>query len=270
MKGNWWRLVGFLFLTFGMIVIWTIPLFLIYAGKIYDRHFIDTDFTYQFLSQMAMSGGAVSAAYIMVVKIESRLLSDYFLTVRIKPLLKGFLIGLLMIMIFAALASFFRVLDFQYQKITVSAAVSFAFYLFVAVGEEIIFRGYILNNLREKMSDLRALIISSILFGLVHYFNDYFTWIGFASISISGFLMGWVMLKYNSISSAIGMHWSWNFIQGPVLGFAVSGHEEFGVFTPMRLSSDVFTGGKFGAEGSLILAMMSCLSLFLFISRQKN
>ena len=43
-------------------------------------------------------------------------------------------------------------------------------------------RGYILNNLRERFNAPIALLVSSLLFGVMHYGNDHFTWIGFATI----------------------------------------------------------------------------------------
>ena len=72
-------------------------------------------------------------------------------------------------------------------------------------------------------------------------------------------------LKSGSISSAVGFHWSWNFVQGPILGFAVSGHAEKGVFQANSTVTDVLTGGKFGAEGSIFVALFT-LTLAVYFS----
>ncbi|MFM8849503.1 MAG: CPBP family intramembrane glutamic endopeptidase, partial [Cytophagales bacterium] len=105
----------------------------------------------------------------------------------------------------------------------------------------------------------------SLLFGLAHVGNDHFTWFGFASIALSGYLMAVLSLKSGSISPAVGLHWSWNFVQGSILGFAVSGHAEKGVFEVRALANDTLTGGKFGAEGS-ILVMLFALTLAVCFS----
>ena len=108
--------------------------------------------------------------------------------------------------------------------------------------------------MNEKLTTFWAAVLSSLLFGLAHVGNDHFTWFGFASITLSGYLMAVLSLKSGSISPAVGLHWSWNFVQGPILGFAVSGDSEKGVFEVRGLANDVLTGGKFGAEGSVPVA----------------
>ncbi len=80
-----------------------------------------------------------------------------------------------------------------------------------------------------------------------------------------GVLDGYMALKSGSISSAVGFHWSWNFVQGPILGFAVSGHTEKGVFQANSMATDVLTGGQFGAEGSILVALFT-LTLAVYFS----
>ena len=167
------------------------------------------------------------------------------------------------------------IVEFSYHGFSSRLAMSFFIYLFVAIVEEVMFRGYILTNLQEKMNPFWSLVTSSILFGFVHFGNDHFTWIGCATISMSGYLMGLLVLKSGSISSAVGLHWSWNFVQGPILGFAVSGHQEKGLFQITTLSTELLTGGKFGAEGSILLTAFAFtlavyLSLKLFHSTNKH
>ena len=54
-------------------------------------------------------------------------------------------------------------------------------------------------------------------------------------------------------------------MQGSILGFAVSGHRETGVFQANRMARDVLTGGKFGAEGSILVALFT-FSLAVYFS----
>lgn len=73
--------------------------------------------------------------------------------------------------------------------------------------EELIFRGFILNGLLKSYSPLKAIIISSLLFGLVHL-NPW----QFIGASIGGILSGWVYFKTNKITLPIIIHMTNNFL----------------------------------------------------------
>lgn len=154
-------------------------------------------------------------------------------------------------------------IEFSFNGIDTGILESLLLYFLVAVGEEITIRGYLLYKLRLRLGDFGALIVTSIVFALLHLGNDHFTWIGFVNISLSGFLMGLLVFKTGSISNAIGIHWAWNFVQGPVFGFGVSGHSETGILSPDANSQPLLTGGEFGAEGSLILIPITLIFIFL-------
>jgi uncharacterized protein len=197
----------------------------------------------------------------MCKNYDKRDLKSLLLTVSIKNTLIGFLIGTVIMLVFAFLTFSAGFIDFKFQGITMDFLWGFIFYLFVAAAEEIVFRGYMLTNLRDRYSSRNALIISSILFGLVHIGNDHVTITGIATISFGGLLMGIVTLKTKTISTAIGLHWSWNFVQGNVFGLSVSGLNESGIFIPKRLSTELMTGGDFGAEGSLITLTLVIITI---------
>src|SRR3546814_10752376 len=103
-------------------------------------------------------------------------------------------------------------------------------YLFVAFVEEVMFRGYFLNILMERFSPLSAVMITSLLFGFMHFLNPSFGWLGFINIVLAGVLMGLAFFRRGSIWLPVGLHMGWNFVQGTVLGFHVSGIEAETVF----------------------------------------
>ena len=113
------------------------------------------------------------------------------------------------------------------------------------------------------MNDYQAIFISSLIFGAIHLSNSHFTIIGFFNISLSGFLTAMILIKSNTISAPIGLHWAWNFVQGPIAGFNVSGHKESGVFRVERLAPDYITSGDFGAEGSILLIPITLVAIFI-------
>jgi len=81
--------------------------------------------------------------------------------------------------------------------------------------EEVIFRGYVLDTCRGLFQEREAVIISSLLFGLVHFFYGP---IGIILISIGGGLYAWIRLRTDSLIPAIICHSLWNGITILVFG----------------------------------------------------
>ncbi len=111
-----------------------------------------------------------------------------------------------------------------------------------------------------------VILISSLLFGFVHIGNDHFTTIGFFNITLSGILMALLYTKYKNLSAPIAMHFTWNFFQGPVFGYAVSGESLWSLAEVTPISkTEMITGGLFGAEGSIVLVPMSLFAIVIFL-----
>jgi hypothetical protein len=135
--------------------------------------------------------------------------------------------------------------------------------LFVAVGftEELLFRGYILNNLMLSMNRYVALLVSSVLFSLVHLGNANFDWFSFLSILLAGLLLGLPYIYTKSLWLPVALHFSWNFFQGTIFGFNVSGNQEYSLITQSRAADTLLNGGKFGFEGSVLAAVFLSLAI---------
>ncbi|MFM8835062.1 MAG: CPBP family intramembrane glutamic endopeptidase [Cytophagales bacterium] len=274
-KSNWWRLtLYFIFFAIGAITC-TFPLLLFFPQLIEDYESIQYDASYLLSSQAALAVGVLGATHFMAKEIEYKQFSSYRLNIDLKLLGSGFLLGAAIMAFIAIALQALELVDFQYKEISPMVTANFLIYMLVAVIEEVIFRGYVLTNMNEKLTAFWAAALSSLLFGLAHVGNDHFTWFDFASIALSGYLMAVLSLKSGSISPAVGLHWSWNFVQGPILGFAVSGHAEKGIFQANSIAADVLTGGKFGAEGSILVMLFAltlavCFSFKAFYLDQKK
>ncbi len=140
------------------------------------------------------------------------------------------------------------------------------FTLFVLSGasEEIMFRGYIFQNLREWPGTALAVVISSILFGLLHALNPHFNLFAALNIILAGVIFCYAYLVTGNLWLPIAYHFSWNFFQGPVFSFPVSGMDSNGLLlTQVSPTGGVITGGAFGPEGGLMGLGAQLLSLFV-------
>lgn len=139
-----------------------------------------------------------------------------------------------------------------------------SFYTFVAFSEEVAFRGYILQNLRKEWGTLAALLASSILFALLHGLNPHFTPLALVGIALAGVFMAYGYLLSGSLWLPIAFHFAWNFAQGPLFSFPVSGLASEGLLLLERGDSpSLITGGAFGPEGGLLGVTALFLGLLL-------
>lgn len=134
---------------------------------------------------------------------------------------------------------------------------------FIAVNEELLVRGYMLNNMMRSMKAWKALLITAAVFTLLHALNPSITWISILNLFLAGILLGITYIHDQELAFPIGLHLGWNLAQGPIFGFEVSGMAltKGSVFESWTVegSPSYLTGGEFGLEGSLLLSALQII-----------
>jgi membrane protease YdiL (CAAX protease family) len=131
----------------------------------------------------------------------------------------------------------------------------------VSVGEEILCRGYILNNLMSSINKYRALLITSVIFALLHGFNSNLSWIGMVNLLLAGVLLGSTYIYTKNLWFPISLHLFWNFIQGCVFDYNVSGMDVNSFFLFDIPINNSFNGGDFGFEGSILCTILTIVAI---------
>ncbi len=143
----------------------------------------------------------------------------------------------------------------------------------VSISEELMTRGLMLSTLMDGMNDYLALLIVAVIFGALHLLNDNVTTLSFINICIAGLFLGISYIHNRSLWFPIGLHFTWNFFQGPVFGYEVSGHKNISIVEQTIHGNDTFTGGEFGFEGSIIaipIMFAAILAIHFYYSRNEN
>ena len=189
----------------------------------------------------------------------------------------GFLIGLVMMSIIVLILLLFGYITVEknpIQPVGVSAISSVLVILFgwiiQGATEEIVTRGWLLNVLSSKYNIGFGLLISSTLFGLMHLTNPNVNYIAVINIILVGLFYGLYVIKTNDLWAVCGMHSAWNFAQGNIFGFEVSGLDvSVGSLIDLNLvGNNVITGGAFGPEAGIIstFILLVSIGILLFIN----
>ncbi len=149
--------------------------------------------------------------------------------------------------------------------------ISILLFTSVAISEEILLRGYVLNNLMESFNKYAALIISSGLFSIMHYFNPDFDLFSFFSLFLTGVLFGISYIFTKNLWFPIAIHLSWNLFQA-LFGFNVSGRDTFSIIEIKILEANIINGGSFGFEGSIfsIIAQIIIITIIVTYYQHKK
>lgn len=136
--------------------------------------------------------------------------------------------------------------------------ISLGFCLLVAVTEELALRGFVLERmLQGGVNKFWALFLSAALFSLIHIGNPNFDFLSFTNLLLAGILLGSSYIYTRNLSFPIALHWFWNWIQGPVLGYEVSGNKFCdGLLTLHLPEANLINGGAFGFEGSILCTVL--------------
>lgn len=149
-------------------------------------------------------------------------------------------------------------------------------YLWAATFEELVFRGYPFQRLLQGgLGPARTLALFAVFFGIAHWGNPGLAGTAKAwatlNIALAAVLLGLAWLRTGSLALPIGIHLGWNWCQGELLGFQVSGTGSGGFLKPLLRPDrpDWLHGGAFGLEGTLICAL-ACAGACLLLGRWRG
>lgn len=143
---------------------------------------------------------------------------------------------------------------------------SFLFFGYFAMGEELLFRGYPFQALIEGMGAIGATIFMSVIFGVIHVFNPYAGIISTINTMLAGAWLSIAYLKTRTLYFPFGMHFSWNLVQSFFLSLPVSGLlTNRTIFVPTDYGPDWLTGGRYGPEAGIGTTVIVVAAILYFI-----
>lgn len=143
-----------------------------------------------------------------------------------------------------------------------------------SVFEELLFRGVLFRSLEDMGGSWIAILVSSLVFGLLHLINPDATVTGAVYIAIeAGLLLAAAYLVTRRLWLAIGYHMLWNYVQSAVFSGIVSGSVALPGLFQARIEGPAFyTGGNFGMEQSVFALVLCTIAglILLEIARRRG
>lgn len=187
---------------------------------------------------------------------------------------EGFVLGTIGFLIYTIIAYLFGEGTYNYHTNTLKNSLLLFLFngigcLAVALFEESLFRGYILQKLLKRFNVIKSIIISSLIFGSLHLFaysSNYYFWIGLINASIVGMLLSFIVIKTKSLMMAVGFHLTWNLTQHILF-------LDNNVSISFKIQEGLLSGTYKVPEGGLAVSIaLLVISIYIFIKfrQEKN
>ncbi|MEO8622625.1 MAG: CPBP family intramembrane glutamic endopeptidase [bacterium] len=140
-----------------------------------------------------------------------------------------------------------------------------------ALAEEMVCRGYLLTVVRDCVGTPAAVVLTSVLFGVLHLNNPGATVASVLVVIVSGVLLATVRLRLNSLYAAWMAHLAWNWTMSVPFHALVSGIRfEAPGYRAVTAEPAWLSGGAWGPEGGLVAAIGMMLGLAYFYARRRR
>lgn len=269
-KGNrvWIELLKFL------AVLISANLIMVFVGEIIKKVFfqepvINEDISMLFQLYESVLGIGLVILYCCVIEKRTIMSMGFMKRHIFKQYIKGVCVGALLISVIVLMGILFNIFVFDGSNSNLNKKIILLFWVgFVLQGfyEELVFRGFLMISIIRKNTILVAVVANSLLFGLTHGLNNGFQVLALFNLILFGIFESIYLLKTGNIWGVSAIHSMWNFIQGDIYGFNVSGMAQSQSIFIFKISNcEIFSGGTFGLEGSLLttIVLLSAINMVI-------
>lgn len=226
-------------------------------------------------------GGSILIYFLWVKFVERRSIATmgFHLDGAFKKYIRGFLVGFLMIALSAIMLMLLGEVEVSKGDLIFNDISMVFGFLFMIIGwiiqgatEEIMMRGYALPVLGTKINIPVGVLISSSIFGFLHLLNNGISLLAIINLILFGVFAAFYAMYEDSLWGVCALHSSWNWAQGNVFGFLVSGGGNMGgsIFTFANRTETIVNGGAFGPEGGLVITIIYLIGIAILLLLQKK
>ncbi|MPQ44483.1 CPBP family intramembrane glutamic endopeptidase [Clostridium tarantellae] len=244
----------------------------------YSEEYLNDFFQFNLLQY---TSGAILIYYLIAEFKEKRSFFTLGLPLNKNIFLKyliGFLIGIIMLSVIALTIVSLGCGKISFNKINTnfSDIISYIYvlisWIILGASEEIMVRGYMFPSIAVKKGVIFSILLTSIYFGLIHITGKGVNFIAIFNLSLFGILDCLYAIYEESIWGVCALHAAWNFCQGNIFGFIVSGDIVGGgsLFKTGIIDVNIINGGIFGPEASIITTIVIIIAIVIILVLQRK
>ena len=183
----------------------------------------------------------------------------------LRKYLRGLLIGLLMFGATVAILAAFGAVTPETNEAGAASSAGLGISILLILGwivqgaaEEALIRGFLFPVIGLRYGTMIAIVVSSLLFAALHLLNPNLAFIPLLNLALFGVFAALFALYEGGLWGVFAIHSAWNWAQGNLFGFEVSGSAagSTAIFDMMEVGPDWLTGGAFGPEGGLVVTFV--------------
>lgn len=233
------------------------------------------------ISMIISTGSAIIVVFLWVKFFEKRKINTmgfhrngYF-----KSYIIGFIIGLLLLSLSAVIIISLCDLTITSANFTTSSILPFMLVILAwciqGAEEEILLRGFMMPKLSKRFNVWVGVVGNSVIFALLHLPNGGISTLAIINLILFGLFASVYVLYTDNLWGACAIHSAWNFAQGNIFGFLVSGGDSKfqKILNISYKDNNLINGGAFGPEGGLavsLILIIATLITFYLLNRKKN
>lgn len=223
----------------------------------------------EFFARLLMAVMTILTSFFFLKYIDRTSISKLGLSIkgRGKDCLMGVLWAAVLYLIAFPLLLLFQAVNITSTQFDPGVLITtFFVFLCAATVEEVMVRGYIQQRLMTVMNKFLAISIASVIFAFLHIVNPNLGILPMINLFLAGVMFGVSFLYTQNLWFPTFLHLTWNWIQGPILGFEVSGTKLFPSTLTISLPEEnIINGGAFGFEGSIICTILLIVSICIML-----
>jgi membrane protease YdiL (CAAX protease family) len=202
-----------------------------------------------FLARRFLDKGSIES---LGLKVNLQALKDVLAGIGITFVQMGFIYAVMNSLGWVTFNGFAWDVD-TFSRVVTGTLTFLVIFLLVGWNEELLLRGYHLQTIASGLNLFWGAVISSAVFGLLHLSNPGSSVRAAAGITLAGLFFAYAYIRTKQLWLPIGLHIGWNFFEGVVFGFPVSGLEMYPLTHIEVTGPEWWTGGPFGPEAGLIV-----------------
>jgi membrane protease YdiL (CAAX protease family) len=217
------------------------------------------------LGALLLTAVIIGAYFAYVRWVERRRVDEFARRGALSELGAGLLLGALLFSLTVGILAALGVYEITGSNGWLAMVATIPGFVLGAVLEELVMRGIVFRILEQSLGSWIALGISAAIFGLLHLLNPGASLLNAGAIMLeAGVLLAAAFMLTRRLWLCIGIHFAWNFCQGGIFSAAVSGGNITGLLQARMTGPVWLTGGRFGAEASVV-AVLVCASAGLLL-----